>query len=83
MCRTWPASGGRAMRSSHGRDSLGRLAGEDEVGQRRGGVSEPLVGVEQRADVLARLERAEEQQVAVAGAPPPAAASPARRASRR
>ena len=77
------SSGGRGIRSSHGRAAVGRLAGEHEPGQiaaRR--ARQPLVRVEQSADVLARLERAEEQHVAVAGGRSRAASRAARRASR-
>ena len=73
---TSASSGGRCDPFEPGPRRVGRLAGEHELGADRAAAREqPLVRVEQPADVLARLERAEEQHVAVRGRPLRAASS--------
>ncbi len=59
---------------------VGRQAGEHEPGKIAPSRGQPLVGIQQSADVLARFESAEEQHVAVRGRP--LARRPGRRSGR-
>ena len=74
------SSGGAAIRSSQGRAASVAWPASTSSGTIAPSRRQPLVRVEQAADVLARLERAEEQHVARRGRP--LARRPVRRAGR-